>query len=499
VKSARIKTFKYTIMTIDDLIIKLQNKNPDANIDLIRRAYNFAAEAHKEQKRKSGEPYIIHPLATANNLVNLEMDDATIAAGLLHDVPEDTDINLTDIRNEFGPEVGRLVQGITKLGQLKYRGIERYMENLRRMFVAMAKDIRVIVIKFADRIHNLETLDALPEEKQKRIAMESLEIYAPIANRLGMGEIKGVIEDLAFPYVYPEEYEWLQKKVSSIYKEKDKQIQTNIKNIKKIFKNNDIDFVSIHGRAKHYFSLYKKLQESNKDLSKIYDLIALRIVVKDVSTCYEVLGIIHQNFTPLKGRIKDYIAQPKPNGYRSLHTTVFTNEGEILEIQIRDEEMHKEAEFGIAAHWHYKEGAEQSKIKEKTSWIQQLSKLQKEISNESQYLESLKIDIFQTRIFVFTPKGDVIDLPEDATPIDFAYNIHTDIGHTCTGAKINDQICSLETKLKSGDVIEIHNDKNRKGPSEDWLNFVKTDTAKSRIRQWINKNRRESLQKILTT
>jgi len=391
-----------------------------------------------------------------------------------------------------------LVRGITKLGQLKYRGIERYIENLRRMFVAMAKDIRVIVIKFADRIHNLETLDALDPEKRQRIAMESLEIYSPIANRLGMGEIKGRIEDLSFPHVSPDEYAWLKKKVASRYKEVDRQIKKLQREVVKLLDDENISYVSVHGRAKHYYSLYKKLMEYNRDLSKIYDLIALRIVVPDVATCYEVLGVIHQHFKPLKGRIKDYIAQPKPNGYRSLHTTVFTHQGEIVEIQIRDPEMHNEAEYGIAAHWHYKEEDETKKIKEKTLWIDQLSKMQQEFRDENQYLESLKIDIFHTRIFVFTPKGDVIDLPEDATPIDFAYHIHTDIGHHCSGAKVNDHICTLETKLKSGDVIDIFTDKNRKGPSEDWLHSVKTNTAKSRIRSWINKNRRDSLQRILS-
>ncbi|MBU0670642.1 RelA/SpoT family protein [Patescibacteria group bacterium] len=485
-------------MTIEDLIEKLEEKNPNADTALIRQAYDFAYKAHGDQKRKSGEPYIVHPVGTASILIDLEMDEPTIIAGLLHDVPEDTDVTLQDIKLEFGREVYDLVRGITKLGLLKYRGIEKYLENLRRMFVAMARDIRVIVIKFADRIHNLETLDALPPEKRKRIAMESLEIYAPIANRLGMGEIKGQIEDLAFPHVYPEEYKWLEKKVESRYKEKDQVIKNLTKEVTKILDDNQISYQSIHGRSKHYFSLYQKLLEYNKDLSKIYDLIALRIIVNDISGCYEVLGLIHQNFKPLKGRIKDYIAQPKPNGYKSLHTTVFTSEGEIVEIQIRDKNMHQEAEFGIAAHWHYKEANEKEKIREKTLWIQQLSKMQQEFSDENTYLESLKIDIFHTRIFVFTPKGDVIDLPEGATPIDFAYHIHTEIGHHCNGAKINDQICSLETKLKSGDVVDISTDKNRKGPSEDWIKFVKTNTAKERIKSWINKNRKESLQKILS-
>lgn len=466
----------------------IQEQLPDADLDLINRAYQFAERAHEGQMRKSGAPYFEHPQATAFKLASFRMDDETIAAGLLHDVPEDTSYTLPMVKKEFGSEIAFLVDGVTKLGQLKYRGMQRYVENLRRMFVAMAKDIRVIVIKFADRMHNLETLAALPPDKARRVALESLEIYSPIADRLGMGDVKGQLEDLAFPYVYPDEYAWLLKKIEVTRREKEKTMERLRSDVEKILREYHVPYISVHGRAKHLYSTYKKLLRHNRDLSQVYDLVALRIVVSDVSKCYETLGLVHKICTPLKGRIKDYIAQPKPNGYRSLHTTVFTHNGEIAEIQIRTPEMHDEAEYGIAAHWHYKETGQATDIsEEKLAWVEQLAKLQKEIKDDSQYLESLKIDIFQTRIFVFTPRGDVIDLPEDATPIDFAYHIHTDIGHKCTGARINDQMVALDAKLRSGDVIEILVDKNRKLPNPDWVNFAKTHSAKRHILHKLNK------------
>lgn len=474
-------------MKKEELLQYIREQVPDADFELLERAYDFAETAHAGQMRKSGAPYFDHPKATAYKLATFRMDDQTIAAGLLHDVPEDTEYTLKDVKKEFGSEVAFLVEGVTKLGKLKYRGIQRYVENLRRMFVAMAQDIRVIVIKFADRMHNLETLSALPPEKQRRIALESLEIYAPIANRLGMGDVRGQLEDLSFPYVYSDEYTWLMKKIEVERRQKAKIVDKLQASVEKTLDEHHIPYVSVHGRAKHLYSLYKKLLRHNRDMNKIYDLVALRVLVPDVSRCYETLGIVHKICPPLKGRIKDYIAQPKPNGYRSLHTTVFTPEGEIAEIQIRTPEMHEEAEYGIAAHWHYKEMDHVKIPKEKLGWIDQLSKLQKEIRDEEQYLESLKIDLFQTRIFVFTPRGDVIDLPEDATPIDFAYHIHTDIGHKCIGAKVNDQMVALDIKLKSGDVVEILVDKNRKGPNPDWLEMVKTNSAKRHIMQKLNR------------
>ncbi|OGY89734.1 MAG: hypothetical protein A2458_01590, partial [Candidatus Kerfeldbacteria bacterium RIFOXYC2_FULL_38_9] len=473
------------------------------DLNLLTQAYNFAKSAHKDQLRKSGDLYIVHPLATAITLAKLDLDQDTIIAGLLHDVPEDTDRTLKEVKKEFGKHIAFLVEGVTKLGLLKYRGADRYIENLRHMFVAMAKDVRIILIKFADRINNLQTLSALPKDKQKRIALESLEIYAPIANRLGMGKIRGQLEDLSFPYVYPTEYKWLMAKINPRLKEKEKFINLFINFIKKEFEKHDIKLLAIHGRAKHLYSLYRKLLKYDRDLSKIYDLMAVRLIVEDVARCYEALGIIHELCKPLKGRIKDYISQPKPNGYQSLHTTVFSPSqfsqdkvhGEIVEIQIRTPRMHKEAAFGIAAHWQYKEGVAFNKESrdQRLMWMKNLIELQNEIKDENQLLETLKINVFQNYIFIFTPLGDVIELPEDATPVDFAYQIHTELGNKCCGVKINNHISHLHTTLKSGDVVEIFTDEHRKGPDENWLKFVKTNAAQYHIRKYINKKRKKLL------
>ncbi len=499
-------------MTIDELLQKIKSYNPNADLDLIRLAYEYAKKAHGAQKRLSGKPYIAHPLATAFNLAEMKLDQDVIIAGLLHDVPEETspqnpELSLKDIKHNFGEEVAFLVRGITKLGKIKYRGMERYLENLRKMFIAMAEDIRVILIKFADRLHNLETLEFLPPKKQKRIALETLEIYAPIANRLGMGEIKGRLEDESFKYLYPKEYEWLKKEVTPKYKEKEEYLKKiKVKLLKTITRSplgydlssqplsnegsRGIKIYSIHGRTKRLWSIYKKLkQRGNKDLSKIYDLVALRVITETVAECYAILGIIHQLWKPLKGRIKDYIAQPKPNGYQSLHTTVFCDDGEIIEFQIRTKKMHEKAEYGIAAHWYYEERGSTKPVDKNLKWVNELTKWKKEFEENRQYLETLKIDVFQNRIFVFTPKGDVIDLPENSTAIDFAYAVHTDLGNKCVGAKINDQMASLDTKLLNGDMVEILTDKNRKAPSVDWLKFAKTSNARHKIRSCLRKSK----------
>lgn len=459
---------------------------------LIRLAYDYAEQAHLGQTRKSGEPYINHALETAITLAKMGMDQSTIIAGLLHDVPEDTDYSLVDIEKNFGPEVAKLVSGITKLGVIKYRGMEKYAENLRRMFVSMAQDIRIIIIKMADRLHNLKTLKALPLEKQKRIAQESLEIYAPIANRLGMGQIKGELEDLAFPYIFPEKYEWMKKEVLPKIELKMEYIRQIIKIVEKELTTQKVRIIQIHGRAKRLYSLYLKLQKPHYsgDVSKVYDLVAVRIILPTIADCYHALGIIHRLWKPLPGRIKDYISQPKPNGYRSLHSTVFCEDGKIVEFQIRTMEMHEQAEWGIAAHWHYKEAEKGPKnlgdkgytLPKKFQWVQDLVQWQKSIADNSQYLKALTLDFFSNRIFVLTPGGDVIDLPEDATPIDFAYHVHSWIGDHCAGAKINNQMVTLDAKLKNGDVVEIITDKNRKCPSQDWLKFAKTGAARGRIR-----------------
>jgi GTP pyrophosphokinase len=473
--------------SIQPLIAKIRAYAPGADLDMVRLAFEFAAKAHEGQNRASGEPYIVHPVKAAEILAEMKVPAPVIVACILHDVPEDTPVTLADIRENFGEDVASMVGGITKLGKIKYRGLDRYIENLRKMFVAMASDVRVIMIKFADRIHNLETLDALPPNKRLRIALESLEIYAPIANRLGMNEMRIRLEDLSFRHAMPKEYEWVKGlsanaiTVKRSYTDKVRAI------IEEDLKKAGVRYLSIQGRVKHLYSLYRKLLKHERDIVQIHDLIALRVLVPNVGDCYAALGIIHQRWKPLKGRIKDYISQPKPNGYQSLHTTVFCEDGEIVEFQIRTERMHEEAELGIAAHWHYDEDGKRATpaAAAKLQWVKELAERQREITDKRAYLESLeslKIEVFQNRIFVFTPKGDVIDLPEGATPVDFAYAIHTHIGNTCVGARVNDQIVSLDTTLSSGDFCEIIVDKNRKGPNPDWLTFVKTSHARSHIK-----------------
>lgn len=479
----------------DTLVAEMRDKYTADEIEMVRLAFDFADNAHRGQKRLSGEPYITHPLAVAKKLVEMRLDAPTIIAGLLHDVPEDTAVTLAEVEKNFGREVAKLVGGITKLGKIKYRGIERYSENLRKMFIAMSDDLRVVLIKFADRLHNLQTLGALPPDKQQRIARESLEIYGPIADRLGMGKIKGEIEDAAFRYVYPEEYLWVADNLPKNYRHREKTLER----VKKILMEKLVqagirpnDFY-VHGRKKQLYSLYKKLLKPgvDRDFNKVYDLSALRIIVPTVIDCYTSLGIIHQYFRPVSDRIKDYIAQPKPNGYQSLHTTVFDDNGEILEIQIRTPEMHEEAEFGVAAHWHYKEKG--SVVKPKNiKWLEDLIKWQKEIKDNEQFIKDIKLDIFQDRIFVFSPRGDAFDLPENSTPIDFAYHVHTSLGNQCVSARVNGQMVNLNYKLKSGDTVEIITDKNRKSPSFDWLEHVKTAAAREKIKAAINRLKKTS-------
>jgi len=487
---------------IEDLIKEVQSYNPQANFDLIQKAFEFAKKAHGNQLRESGEPYIIHPLATARTLAQLRLNSKTIAAGLLHDVADDTPVTIEDIEKEFGPEIAFMVSGVSKLGKIKYRGIEEQAEKLRRVFLAMAQDIRVVLIKLADRLHNLKTLKYVPEEKQKRIAMEALEIYAPLAYRLGMGEMKGQIEDAAFPYYYPNEYKWLMQNVRDKYQERENYIQKIQKMVRGELEKAKVQVADIHSRAKHYYSLYKKLQRHEMDLNKIYDLVALRIIVPTIEDCYTTLGVVHKMWRPLPGRIKDYIAIPKTNGYQSIHTTVFCVDGKIVEIQIRTEKMHKEAENGIAAHWHYSEKGGFKDYLKKTFrfrvqpaltlqppkkellWIQQLQDWQKETKDPEEFLEGLKIDFFNNRIFVFTPMGLVIDLPENATAVDFAYAIHTDIGHRCVGAKVGGKIIALSQPLSNGQIVEILTQKETR-PKRDWLEFVKTSDARSKIKKWL--------------
>ncbi|KKS99425.1 MAG: GTP diphosphokinase [Candidatus Nomurabacteria bacterium GW2011_GWA2_43_15] len=457
--------------------------------ELINKAYNFAEKAHEGQKRLSGDPYFIHPFETAKNLAKLGMDTQSIAAGLLHDVLEDTKTTEEEFKKEFGEEILFLVKGVTKLGTLKYRGGERHVESLRKFFVAMASDLRVVIIKFADRLHNLKTLQFVREDKRARIAIESIEIYAPLANRLGMGKLKGELEDAAFPFAYPKEY----AQVEEIIKEKKDLYQKNLEKVReeleKVLKKNKVKFVEINYRVKHKYSLYKKLLKYDFDLEKIHDIVALRVVVNTIEECYRVLGLVHSIWNPLPGRIKDYIAVPKPNGYRSIHTTILTGLGGIAEIQIRTQEMHAEAAYGIAAHFAYKEqgGKKAASDKDKFKWIEELKNLKDFPDDPKNFINHLRIDFFNDRIFVFTPKGDVIDLPEDSSPLDFAYSIHSDIGDHTSGAKINGKMSPIFSKLKNGDIVEIITKKNA-NPSNKWLDYVKTSVAKKHIKSYLEKN-----------
>ncbi len=462
---------------------------------LVARAYGLAQEAHAGQKRKTGEPYFNHPKAVGETLLEWQLDDASVAAGILHDVAEDTALGLTEIKSKFGEEISFLVDGVTKLGRIKYRGSEpddtSKAENLRKMFLALSEDLRVVFIKLADRLHNMRTLQALPKEKQERIARETDEIYAPIAYRLGMQNLSGTLHDLAFPYLHPEEDKWLKKTVRDAYAEREKYLARLRPKLAAALKASGITPKAIDFRAKRYSSLYHKLQRYNMDISKIYDLVAMRIIVDTVQECYTVLGIIHHLWPPLPGRIKDYIAMPKPNGYRSLHTTVIGPDEKYVEIQVRTQKMHEENENGIAAHWLYEQNKRAGhsarstwrRVLEDLKWVQQLRRWQEKYTdvNSEEFLQSMKVDFFKDRIFVITPKGDVIDLPYGATPVDFAYHIHSEVGDECVGARVNDEFVPLNHTLKSGDLVQILLQKS-KHPSEDWLKFVKTSLAKDHIR-----------------
>ena len=452
---------------------------------LIEKAFMFAQKAHGGQLRKSGEPYFNHVFLTAKNLADLGMSPVVIAAGFLHDVLEDTKTQEEELKKEFGEEIVTLVQGVTKLGTVKYKGIERNVENLRKFFVSMTEDIRVLVIKLADRLHNIETLEHVRLDKQKRIALETLEVYAPLANRLSMGRLKGRLEDAAFKFAFPKEYEQVHKMLIA-KKDVEEKYLIEVKNeltekLKKdAIKNTHVDY-----RQKHLYSLYKKLKKYDMDIGKIYDILALRVMVDSVADCYHVLGIIHGTWTPLPNRFKDYIATPKLNGYRSLHTTIFTGTGGIVEIQIRTYEMHEEAENGVAAHFAYKEN--KSMDPDQFGWIQELRNLNEttgERANPEKYLKAIKMDLFKDREFVFTPKGDIIDLPEDASVIDFAYAIHTDIGNHAQGAKVNGKNVALHTKLHTNDIIEVQVNKNA-NPSSKWLDHTKTGMARKHINTYL--------------
>lgn len=468
---------------IDRIIETARQKNPASDSGLLRRAYELAERAHQGQTRASKEPYIVHPLAVAQTLAEMGLDDAVVAAGLLHDVIDDTAVTEKEIQKASGEEIAFLVSGVTKLGKIKYRGIERHVENLRKMFLAMAEDIRVVLIKLADRLHNMQTIAALPAQKQGRIALETLEVYSPLAGRLGIGEMKAQLDDLAFPLIYPKEHAWITEHVSEAYASRQKYCDRITPIVHGELTQNGLDSLAIFARAKHYYSLWLKLQRYNMDLSKVHDVVALRIIMPDVTACYAALGVLHNRWKPLAGRIKDYIAVPKPNGYQSIHTTVFCEDGMVTEFQIRTPQMHAQAEYGIAAHWHYAErGKESLKRPERFRWVEQLRDWQKEVRGTDEFLDALRIDFFRDRIFVFTPKGDVIELPEGASPVDFAYHIHSDIGNQAVGAKVNERFVGLDTTLNNGDVVEIIVQKGKK-PTIKWLELARTSLARGQLRK----------------
>lgn len=477
--------FKHLIDTIHTYL-------PQAKCDDVTKAYNLAEEAHKDQRRVSGEPYILHPLAVAQILADMKIDTTTITASLLHDVVEDTSYTLEDIKKMFGKEVAFLVDGVTKLSRLNYRTKEdQQLNSMRKMFLAMAKDVRVVVIKLADRLHNMRTLRYMRSDKQKRIAQETLEIFAPLAHRLGIFNIKWELEDLSFRYLEPDKYYDLVDQMKQKRHVREEIVNEAIDVLKKALDDAHIH-CEINGRPKHFYSIYKKMKKDNRDLSQVYDLFAIRVIVDDVKDCYGVLGIVHSLWKPLPYRFKDYIAMPKPNNYQSLHTTVIGIRGQPVEIQIRTWEMHRIAEYGVAAHWRYKEGnqtANKDAFDEKMGWLRNLLEWQ-DTSNPKEFVNALKLDAFSDEVFVFSPRGDVIDLPQGSIPIDFAYRIHTDVGHRCVGAKINGKIVPLDYKLKNGDIVEIITSKVGK-PSLDWLNIVGSSESRSKIRSWFKKENRE--------
>ncbi|MCX6703441.1 MAG: HD domain-containing protein [Candidatus Zambryskibacteria bacterium] len=486
---------------------------------LVKKAYAFAKEAHKDQVRKSGEPYFTHLFATAKNLAELEMGAVTVSAGFLHDSIEDVGVTGETLEKEFGKEIRFLVEGVTKLGQLKYRGTERYNESLRKLFVAMSQDIRVLVIKLADRLHNMRTLHFVPQEKQLRIAKETLEIYAPLAYRLGIRKLHRELEDLSFAYVYPEDYEKMLKLLKNKRSEEEEMLEKFNKSLKKEFAKNNITDFAVDYRVKGLYSLYKKLKRKDMDVDKVYDLLAMRVIVPTIGDCYRILGIIHSGWRPLPGRIKDYIAFPKPNGYQSIHTTVLNGFGGVIEVQIKTKEMQRESEYGITSHISYKQQDGKKKITNpsllwvkkilpvrdnfdasanKTSkkinfddvprWVKELVEYQKDAGASDSVIDEIKSDFFEERIFVFTPKGDVIDLPKDSTAIDFAYNIHSDVGNHISGAKINGKFVAITTTLQNGDLVEAETRPNSK-PSRKWLEVVKTTIAKKHIRSSLEERR----------
>lgn len=483
----------------NSLIARIRKYHPSTDVSMIEKAYSIAKGAHEGQRRKSGEEYIIHPLWVGIILSQLEMDKETIAAGILHDVVEDTVMTEEEIKKEFGAEVALLVDGVTKLGQLSYSSdkLEVQAENLRKMFLAMAKDIRVIIIKLADRLHNMRTLQFMRPAKQQEKAKETMDIYAPIAQRLGISKIKTELDDLALKYSQPEVFQDLVSQINARKTEREEFVQQIVDEVAEHMKNSHIE-AEVNGRVKHFFSIYKKMVNQDKTVDQIYDLFAVRIIVDSVKDCYAALGVIHEMYTPVPGRFKDYIAMPKPNMYQSLHTTLMSSIGQPFEIQIRTKEMHKTAEYGIAAHWKYKESDDgkksvEAKEEEKLSWLRQILEWQRDMSDNREFLNLIKgdLDLFAEDVYCFTPNGDVKNLPNGSTPIDFAYAIHTAVGNKMVGARVNGKLVTIDYKIQNGDRIEILTSQNSKGPSRDWLNIVKSTQAKNKINQWFKKEFKE--------
>ena len=470
--------------------------NPKYDTDIIGKAYDIAEEMHRGQLRKSGEPYLIHPLAVSEILADLGMDEETIVAGLLHDVVEDTPYTREELVEDFGEEVELLVDGVTKLGSLKFESKEaRQAENLRKMFLAMSKDIRVLIIKLSDRLHNLRTINYMTHDKIIEKCRETLDIYAPLAARLGIYTMKMELEDIALKFLEPEAYYDLAEQVSERKGEREDAINHVVEEIEKTLNEIDIKH-DIYGRSKHFYSIYKKMKYQHKTIDEIFDLMAVRIIVESVKDCYAVLGLVHTMWKPIPGRFKDYIAMPKPNMYQSLHTTVISDSGKPFEIQIRTYEMHKIAEYGIAAHWKYKEGIASDKEEVKLSWLRQALEWQKDVNDPKEFMESLKMDLFSSQVFVFTPQGDVIELPAGATPLDFAFKIHSDVGCKCVGAKVNGKMVTIDHRLENGNIIEIVTSPNAAGPSIDWLKIAKSSSARNKIRQWLKKeNKTDTIDK----
>ena len=480
-------------MELEQLLKQLNEYMEDADLSLVKEAYEYAKDAHEGQFRISGEPFVEHPLGVALVLARLELDIISVSAALLHDVVEDTEITSDDIEEKFGAEIALIVDGVTKLTRMNFNSkVEHQAESLRKMFLAMAEDIRVVLIKLADRLHNMRTLSYMKREKQIEKAQETQDIYAPLAHRLGMSRLKWELEDLSFRYLQPEVYYEISRKVAANRKTREKEIQKAIDLLDDKFSDHSID-AEIYGRPKHLYSIYQKMKRKEIDFSEVYDLTAIRILVDSVRECYEVLGMVHEIWKPIPGRFKDYIAMPKSNMYQSLHTTVMGPNGDPLEIQIRTPEMHRTAEYGIAAHWRYKEGkARDDDFEEKLSWLRQILEWQKDLQEPHEFMENLKVDLFEDEVLVFTPKGDVISLPSEGTPVDFAYNIHTEVGHNCVGAKVNGKIVPLEYKLDNGDIVEILTSEGT-GPSRDWLEFIKTSKARSKIKRWFKRQRRDEI------